>query len=128
MSNHFKNIFVIIKNAQFTKKKFIYHENEKNSWVFLKLLWDSGFIMGFKICLNDKKKLKIFLKYENNQSSIKNLKIISKSTWWVYYSINQIYKIEKSKSFIVFSTNFGLNTIEKCKKLWVGGEPIIVIE
>lgn len=126
MNKYLWNIYTSMKNAQLTKKKFIYCENEKNSKIILKLFWDYGLIMGFKICSHNKKKLKIFLKYENQQPSIKKLKFISRPAWWISYSINQIYKIKKS--FIIFSTNSGLQTIENCKKLKIGGEPIILIE
>lgn len=117
-----------MKNGQITKQKFIYYSDKKNLKTFLKLLWDEGFIIGYTKCSYNSKNLKVFLKYEKNHPVIKSLKFISKPARQVYYSINQIYKIKKSKWVIVFLTNLGFQTSQNCKKLKIGGQPTILIE
>ena len=67
------------------------------------------------------------LKYKNNRPVINSIKLISKPGRRIYYSINQIWKINSNKSFIIFSTNQGLKSIIDCKKYKIGGEPFIVI-
>ena len=116
-----------IKNAQLSKRSFIFQKRTKICEIFLKLLWDEGFITGFQIDRKHVSKIKIFLKYKNNKPVINSIKPISKSSRKMYYSINQIWKIDSSKSFIFFSTNKGLKSIIDCKKLRIGGEPLIVI-
>lgn len=120
-------MFASIKNGQLAKRSFIFHTRKKICESFLKILWQEGFILGYKIDPCDNNKLKIFLKYKNGQPVINSLKLISKPSRRIYYSIKQIWKINSSKSFIIFSTNKGLKSILECKKLKIGGEPFIVI-
>jgi small subunit ribosomal protein S8 len=120
-------MFASIKNGQLAKRSFIFHARKNICESFLKILWQEGFILGYKIDSNDKNKLKIFLKYKNGHPVINSLKLVSKPSRRIYYSIKQIWKIDSSKSFIIFSTNKGLKSILDCKKLKIGGEPFIII-
>jgi small subunit ribosomal protein S8 len=127
MKNYLWNMFANIKNGQLTKRSFIYQTRKKICESFLKILWQEGFILGYKIDSNDSNSLKIFLKYKNGRPAINSLKVISKPSRRIYFSSKQIWKIDSSKSFIIFSTSKGLKTILDCKKLKIGGEPVIVI-
>jgi len=120
-------MFANIKNGQLAKRDFIYHPRKKFCESFLQILWNEGFIVGYTIPSKDPKKLKIFLKYKNNRPTINSIKLISRPGRRIYYSINQIWKIDSSKSFIIFSTNQGLKSVIDCKKCKIGGEPFIVI-
>ena len=116
-----------IKNGQLAKRNYLYQKKTKLCESMLKILWDQGYILGYKTSKN-KRNLKIFLKYLiNGEPSINNLKFISKPGRRIHYSIKQIWKINSAKTFIVFSTNKGLKTILDCKKQKTGGEPILVI-
>lgn len=127
MKNYLWNMFASIKNGQLAKRDFIYHTRKKICESFLKILWDEGFIIGYTISFKDPKKVKIFLKYKNNRPAINSIKLVSKSGRRIYYSINQIWKLDSNKSFIIFSTNQGLKSILNCKKSKIGGEPFIII-
>jgi small subunit ribosomal protein S8 len=83
-------MFANIKNGQLAKRDFIYHPRKKICEAFLKILWDEGFIVGYKISSKKPEKLKIFLKYKNNRPTINSIKLISKPGRRIYYSINQI--------------------------------------
>jgi len=120
-------MFANIRNGQLSKRSFIYQTRKNICEAFLKILWQEGFILGYKIEQTNQNKLKIFLKYINGRPAINSLKIISKPGRRIYYSKKQIWKLDSSKAFIIFSTNKGLKTIVDCKKLGVGGEPFIVI-
>lgn len=120
-------MFANIKNGQLSKRSFIYQPRKNICEAFLKILWQEGFILGYKIEQKEHKKIKIFLKYRNGRPVINSLKLVSKPGRRIYYSKKQIWKIDSSKSFIIFSTNKGLKTIVDCKKLGIGGEPFIVI-
>ena len=121
-------MFANIKNGLLAKRSYIYQKRKKLCELFLNILWNEGFITGYKIEGKDQNSLKIFLKYiENGKPSINNIKVISKPGKRVYYSLKQIWKIDSSKTFIIFSTNQGLKTLSECKKLRIGGEPIIAI-
>lgn len=120
-------MFSSIKNGQLAKKAFIYHTRTKICEKFLKVLWNEGFILGYKLDQKDSKKIKIFLKYKNEEPVISSIKVITKPGKRIYYSIKQIWKLDSSKTFIIFSTNKGLKTINDCKKLKIGGEPFILL-
>ena len=125
MKNYLWNMFAHIKNGQLTKRNFIFHQRKTICESYLKILWREGFILGYTI--DYKNKIKIFLKYNNGQPAIKSLNLISKPGRRIYYSIKQIWKIDSSKSFIIFSTNKGLKSLIECKKLKIGGEPVVTI-
>lgn len=120
-------MFANLKNGQLAKRNYIYQTRKNICEAFLKLLWDEGFILGYKVDPNDFNKLKIFLKYKNGKPVINSIKLLSKPSKRIYWSIDQIWKIDSSKTFIIFSTNKGLKTIIDCKKLKIGGEPYIII-
>lgn len=120
-------MFSNIKNGQLAKKSFIYQKRKKICEEFLKILWDEGFILGYKIDNINNNKLKIFLKYNNEEPVINSIKLITKPGRRVYYSIKQIWKLDSTKNFIIFSTSKGLKTILDCKKLKIGGEPFLII-
>jgi small subunit ribosomal protein S8 len=120
-------MFASIQNGHLAKQNFIYQKKKKICENFLKILWNEGFILGYKLDSKNKNMLKIFLKYKNGKPTINSIKILSKPSRKIYYSIKQIWKIDHTKSFIILSTNQGLKSIIDCKKLKIGGEPIISI-
>lgn len=127
MKNYLWNMFASLKNGQLAKRDFVYQRQKKICESFLKILWDEGFILGYKMAEEKQGYLKIFLKYKNNRPVINSIKLISKPSRRLYYSVHQIWKINSSKVFIIFSTNKGLKSINSCKKLKIGGEPFILI-
>lgn len=120
-------MFANIQNGQLAKKSFIIQNKKKICEAFLNILWNEGFILGYKLLDTDKTKFKIFLKYNKGNPVIQKIKCISKPSRRVYYSIKQIWKIDSNKTFLIISTNKGLKTIIDCKKLKIGGEPFVLI-
>jgi len=121
-------MFASIKNGQLAKKSVIITSRKNISESFLKILWNEGFISGYRILSQNDKKIEIFLKYtRTGKPAINSLKCLSKPGQRLYYSAKQIWKLDSSKTFIIISTNQGLKTINQCKKDKVGGEPLVVI-
>lgn len=128
MKNYLWNMFTNIKNGQLAKKNIITQTKKNICESFLKILWDEGFIAGYKISSVDEKKIEIYLKYtRNGQPVIESIKFISKPSKRIYLSAKQIWKIDSNKAFIIFSTNKGLKSINQCKKQKLGGEPLLLI-
>ena len=123
-------MFASIKNGQISKKSYVIHPYKKSCEGFLNVLWDEGFILGYKILDSDKNfsKLKIFLKYQNNSPVINSIAALSKPSLKIYYSVKQLWKIDSSKSTIILSTSKGFKSLNECKKLNIGGEPVAVIK
>lgn len=121
-------MFANIKNGQMAKKSVIVEPKKNICESFLKILWDEGFISGYRISPQNQNKLEIFLKYtKNGKPTINSLKFLSKPGQRVYYSTKQIWKLDSCKTFIIFSTNKGLKSINECKKNRIGGEPLLII-
>lgn len=128
MKNYLWNMFANIKNGQMAKKSVILELRKNICESFLKILWDEGFISGYRIFAQNNKKIEIFLKYTRAGKPVMNsLKCLSKPGRRLYYSSKQIWKLDSSKTFIIFSTNKGLRTIGQCKKDKIGGEPLVII-
>ena len=116
-----------IKNGQMSRRSFILQKQKKICKLFLNILWNEGYILGYKNYNNNSNKIKIFLKYYQGKPIINSLKLISKPGQRISYSIKQIWKINSNKTLIIFTTNQGLLTINDCKKLKIGGEPLVAI-
>lgn len=121
-------MFASLRNGQLAKRSFIYQRKKKLCESFIQILWNEGFIIKYRTSKKNEKFIKIFLKYSNNGSpAINNIKLITKPGRRIYYSVKQIWKLDSSKNFIIFSTSKGLQTIDNCKKLRIGGEPFVII-
>ena len=116
-----------IKNGQIVKKAFIIQHPQKICASFLDILWDEGFILGYKIFGKQQNKIKIFLKYRNGNPVINSLVAITKPSLRKYYSLNQLWKIKSNSGLLIISTNKGLYSLEECKKLRLGGELFLLI-
>ena len=116
-----------IKNNQLSNKSFLLHPKSNLCCNILNILWDEGFILGYKTYSKNKNMLIIFLKYNNNKPSIRLLTILSKSNQKVYYSLKQLWKLKDDIGLTIISTNKGVFSLENCKKLKVGGRPLIFI-
>ena len=121
-------MFTSIQNGQMAQKSIIKTPRKNICESFLKLMWDEGFINGYRISKENTNNLEIFLKYDNvGKPAINSLKFISKPSQRIYYSNKQIWKLDSYKTFIIFSTNKGLKSINQCKKQRIGGEALILI-
>lgn len=128
MTNYVFYMFTSIKNSQKSKKSSVKIYRKNMCEAFLKLLWDEGFISGYRVAPSDKTKVEVFLKYSSiGKPAINSIKFVSKPSCRIYFSIKQIWKLNSSKTFIIFSTNKGLMTINGCKKHKFGGEPLIFL-
>ena len=116
-----------IRNGQIVKKSFVLQSKKNICESLLNVLWDEGFILGYKISGHNPDVLKIFLKYKNGKPAINSLKLISKPGLRVYYSVKQLWKLNINNGTIILSTNKGIMSINECKKLNLGGEPILIV-
>lgn len=129
MKHYLWNMLTNIKNGQLSKKSMIYHRRKKICESFLKILWNEGFISGYRISNEDKTQFQIFLKYtKTGKPVISSLQFLSKPSKRFYYSSKQLWKLDSSKVFLIVSTNKGLMTINDCKRKNIGGEPLVIIK
>ena len=127
MKNTLRNISADLKNSQISSKNIIFQPKTKLAIAFLNILWDEGFILGYKTHTSNSKLLKIFLKYKNKIPVINSLKLISKPSRQIYYSVSDLWKLDSKKNLIIFTTSKGLMTINECKQTKTGGKPLFII-
>jgi small subunit ribosomal protein S8 len=120
-------MFATLKNGQLVKKASIFHKKKKLCSQVLNVLWDEGYILGYRTVNNNSNMFEIFLKYNQNLPSITNIKSISKPGKRVYLSAKQLWKLDSSTGLIILSTNKGVLSIDNCKRVNVGGEPLVYI-
>ena len=95
---------------------------------FLDILWNEGFILGYKVSNSDSTILKIFFKYKNGNPVINSIKFVCKPSRNIYYSVSQLWKLDSKKSFVILTTSKGLKTVYDCKKNQIGGKPLFIIK
>lgn len=128
MKNNFWYMLAHIKNGQKANKSYILHPKEKNCSLILNILWEEGYILGYKISQKNPEMFLIFLKYKHNNSVINHLTAITKPSCKVYCSIKQLWKINNNLGLFLISTNKGILTLDVCKKLNIGGELLFLIQ
>jgi len=127
MVNTLWNISAKLKNSQIARRHFFFQPKTKLTIAFLNILWDEGFILGYKIDNSNSNLLKIFLKFKNKDPVINSIKFIFKPSRNIYYSMSQFWKLDSKKSLIILTTSKGLMTAHECKKTQTGGKPLLII-
>ena len=128
MKNIFKNAIIDLKNGQISKRNFIFQPNTKVTIALLNILWNEGFILGYKVYHLNSKFLKVFLKYRKNRPAINSIRLISKPGRRIYHTISQLWKLNSKKELLILSTSKGLMTIDECKKICIGGQLLFIIK
>jgi|ERR1711976_3430 len=128
MKSHVCNMVASINNGQLAKKAFITQPFKNVSKSILDVLWDEGFILGYKVSKQSPKTLKIYLKYQNGVSAINLIKMLSKPSLKLHYSIKQLWKLNSNNGLIILSTDRGIMSNIQCKKYNIGGEPFIIVK
>jgi len=128
MKKLFKNLIIELKNSQISKRKFVFQPKTKLTIALLNILWNEGFILGYKVSHLNLEFLKVFLKYKENKPVINSIKLISKPGRRLYYKVSQLWKLDSKKKLFVLSTSKGLMTIHECKKTRIGGQPLFIIK
>lgn len=122
------NLISNIKNGQRSRKKSIIQKKSKFCQNILNVLWDEGFISGYRILEKNNNFLEVFLKYYDNTPVISNITNISKPNKSIYYSIKNIWKFDLKVGKLFLSTTNGILSVENCKKAKIGGKALFLIK
>ena len=118
-------MFSNIKNAQLMNKTIIFQKKSKICNIFLNMLWDEGYILGFKNSSYNNNYVEIFLK--NSLSPI-TFNVLKKQNKKQYYTLKQLWKIDFTINTLIMSTPKGFLTYEQCLKNKQGGVPYLFIK
>jgi len=59
---------------------------------------------------------------------IDSLRLISKPSRPMFYSLSQLYQLNPKKNLIILSTSKGLLTINECKQAQIGGKLLLFVK
>jgi ribosomal protein S8 len=114
------NFLIQIKNASLFNKNKISSKFSKLRYLLIKLLYNKGLIQSFYVENNF---IIIFIRYINNKSLLKDLKIFSKPSHKIFLKFSDICKIKEQKIiFFLFTNQFLILTNTECKKKHLGGK------
>ncbi|MBU1289894.1 30S ribosomal protein S8 [Patescibacteria group bacterium] len=128
MTDPISDMLTRIRNAQAVSHKTVSIPFSKLKFSLAQVFEKSGFVgavssQGKKI----NKTIKIVLKYEENQSVIRELKRISKQGQRIYIKKGDIKPVRHGYGLAVISTSKGLMTSAEARKKGFGGEVICEI-
>lgn len=120
------NMISAINNAILVKKDGLTVPYSTVKEQILSVLKDTNYINDYIVnsLKNNKKNIKIFLKYNNNQSSINHLKRISKPGLRIYRECTRIPRVLGGIGDVIVSTPKGIVSGRVARKQHVGGEII----
>lgn len=129
ISDPIADMLTRIRNALTSRHKVVYINYSKFTERIIRVLYQIGYINGLKITgLGIKKNISIFLKYDNEGSSvIKGLKRVSKPGLRLYCKKTKIPIVYNGIGTTIISTSKGLFTAYQAKKNQIGGEIICFI-
>ena len=103
MKHNLWNLVANIKNGYVAKKLEIEVRRNKSCENLLNLLWNEGYISGFKIKTNDSYMINVFLKYNSEGTpALKSIKSVSKPSKRIFLTTKQLWKIDSSRTNAVF--------------------------
>lgn len=122
-------MFSSLKNAQLANKTMIFQKKNHLCFFFLNVLWDEGFILGFKKSVLLNNHYEIYLKYniKNSFFNLSNIKILYQPNLNFFFSVKQLWKINFTTEILIISTSKGLFTQNSCRKYNLGGKPFLLL-
>jgi small subunit ribosomal protein S8 len=130
MSDPISAMITIIRNGQMVNKSYVCTDMSNTKESILKVLKDEGYINDYEVkeMENNKKRLKIKLKYFQGKPVISNIKRISKPSLRIYKSKNKLPKVLGGLGVAIVSTSKGVMTADTAKNQNCGGEVICTVE
>ena len=130
MSEPISAMITIIRNGQMVNKSYVCTDMSNTKESILKVLKDEGYINDYEVkeMENNKKRLKIKLKYFQGKPVISNIKRISKPSLRIYKSKNKLPKVLGGLGVAIVSTSKGVMTADTAKNQNCGGEIICTVE
>lgn len=124
------NLLSIIRIGNIYKKKFVYCDYTKITYDVLRILYKSGYIRNFIIIKNLKKKnkIKIFLKYINNNSVFNKITFFSSYSYKIFRKYKDLINL-KSEGLIIINSSKGRGIYNyiNCVSIQSGGQLLVEI-
>lgn len=116
------DFLISIKNSSISKKEYLKVYYNKHFVLLLKILYKEGLIQDFwTVTAGEKPHIIILLKYHYNITAYNFLKVVSKPSKQVLFSLKDIFKLYEKQILYIFSTSKGFLTSLECKQKKIGG-------
>lgn len=126
MTDPIADMLTQIRNAQLARQHEVVLPYAKLKYALAQVLEREGWITGLA-ALEQNTKLKILLKYDQNEPVIGSIKRISKPGRRIYVSRHELPNVMNNLGTAVISTPKGLMTSREARKAKLGGEVICEI-
>ena len=126
MTDPIADMLTQIRNAQLAGQREVVLPYAKLKYALAQVLEREGWITGLA-ALEQNTKLKILLKYDQNEPVIGSIKRISKPGRRIYVSRHELPNVMNNLGTAVISTPKGLMTSREARKAKLGGEVICEI-
>lgn len=110
-----------VRNAVMAKHRYVDIPQTKMTLAIILVLREKGFVAHY-IVNDEKKKIRVFLKYSERKSVIHGLKRVSKLGVRKYVNVSQIPHVLEGLGICIVSTSKGVMSGDKAKAENVGGE------
>lgn len=113
-------------NAVMHEKVDIPYSNLK--FKLAEILKEEGYITNYKVITDENKKnIRIYLKYEGKERVIKGLKRISKPGRRVYAQVDELPRVLSGLGIAIVSTSKGIVTDKVARQEKIGGEVLAFV-
>jgi small subunit ribosomal protein S8 len=128
LSDPIADMLTRIRNASSAKHEKVDIPGSKLKHDIARLLKEDGYVKNFKV-IDDKMQgiLRIYLKYDEEDRGIINLKRVSKPGRRVYVDSPHIPKVLNGLGISILSTSKGVLTDKAARKANVGGEVLCYV-
>lgn len=128
MSDPISNLLTIIRNGTQVRKETVDVPASKITEQILGIFKKHGYVEDYRIMkTNVQGSYKVYLKYENRQSTITGLKRISKPGLRVYKPKDELPRVLNGMGTAVISTSKGVVDDREARQMNVGGEVLCYI-
>lgn len=121
------NFLTSIRNAISRAKRNVVVPHSKMKHAIALVLKEEGFVGDVRVQGEDKKELVVFLKYVQNESSIHEIKQVSKPGRRVYVQESCIPVVVGGLGVAIITTNKGIMTNKAARVHGIGGEIICTV-
>lgn len=128
MTDPIADLLTRIRNASKAGHKIVDVPASKQKASITRVLYDRGFIRGFRMIEDDRQgSIRIYLAYQNGKPLIIGIKRISKPGCRVYAGVNEIPRVMGGRGMAVLTTPRGIVTDTEARRENVGGEVLLHI-
>lgn len=124
MQDTISDMLTRIRNAQLAYMETVLIPISKIKIEIARILKEEGYILYYE---NDKKNIKIKLKYFKGKPVIEKIKRISKPSLRIYQGKDKLKKVANGLGIAIISTSEGVMTSYEAKKKGIGGEVICTV-